>query len=121
MLTLIAAFANDKLPSNRQINVALSSFLNHNKLQNPNDQLSSEGRAILEDFCSVVEEAKRLLLTKNHDQALQEFIWNATQLGHKGIPAETPGAPVDKDSANRDAQHGLEGLKTLGQLILTNG
>ncbi|KAF8534551.1 hypothetical protein BDD12DRAFT_756011 [Trichophaea hybrida] len=118
---IYTAFANGKLPSNKQIDVALSSFLNHNKLRNPNDQLSSEGKAILEDFRIVVEEAKRLLLTKNYDQALQEFIWNATQLSQKGVPAGTPGAPVDKDSVNRDAQQGLEGLKTLGQLILTNG
>jgi len=76
---------------------------------------------ILEDFRNVVEEAKRLLLLKNHDEALQEFIWHATQLGRQGVPAGTPNAPVDKDTANRDKEQGLAGLKTLGQLIITNG
>jgi hypothetical protein len=76
---------------------------------------------ILEDFRNVVEAAKRLLLLKNHDQAIQEFIWHATQLGQKGVPAGTPGAPVDKGSVNRDANVGMQDLKTLGRLIITNG
>lgn len=116
------AFSNGKLPSNNQIDVALNSFVNHKKLKTPNEKLSSEGKVILEDFRHVVEEAKRLLLVKNGDQALQEFIWNATQLNQKGgLQTGVPGAPVDKDTASRDAQQGLEGLKTLGQLIITNG
>lgn len=116
------AFANGKLPSNRQIDVALSSFVNHNKLKNPNSKLSAEGRVILEDFRTVVQEAQRLLLIKNHDEALQEFIWNATQLGQKGGPGGgVLNTPVDKDTANRDGQQSLAGLKTLGQLVITNG
>ena len=61
------------------------------------------------------------MLLKNYDEALQEFIWHATQLGQQGVPAGTPNAPVDKDTANRDMEQGLAGLKTLGELILTNG
>ncbi|KAA8910505.1 hypothetical protein FN846DRAFT_888338 [Sphaerosporella brunnea] len=115
------AFANGKLPSNNQIDVALTSFINHNKLRNPNDELSEEGRVILDDFRRVVEEAKRLILVKNHDQTLQEFIWNAQQLGQKGVSVGAPNAPVDPESANKDVDKGLEGLKTLGRLIITNG
>ncbi|KAI5819550.1 hypothetical protein BZA77DRAFT_275970 [Pyronema omphalodes] len=119
---IFEAFSNGKLPTNKQIDVALTSFLNHNKLKNPNNQLSSEGKKILQDFRTVVEEAKRLILLKNHDQALQEFIWHTTQLGQNGVSsAGTPNAPVSKDQANSDAQKSLEGIKTLGQLIITNG
>lgn len=117
----LAAFSHGKLPSNRQIDVALTSFLNHSQLRNPNRNLSSEGRVILEDFRNVVDEARRLVLIKNHDQAIQEFIWNATQLGHNGVAGSAPGAPVGKDAAREDGQRGVEGLKTLGQLIITNG
>ena len=63
------------------------------------------------------------MLTKNHDEALQEFIWNATKLSNKGGP-ETSGAPtlpIDKNTAKSDQQHGMEGLKVLGQLIVSNG
>lgn len=76
----------------------------------------------MEDFRTVVQEAQRLLLIKNHDEALQEFIWNATQLGQKGGPGGgVLNTPVDKDTANRDGQQSLAGLKTLGQLVITNG
>lgn len=117
------AFSNGKLPSNKQIDVALTSLINHKKLKSPNNKLSPEGKVVLEDFRNVVEEAKRLVLTKNHDEALQEFIWNATQLGQKGGPdtAGAPTLPVGKDTAKSDQQKSMEGLKTLGQLIVTNG
>jgi Family of unknown function (DUF5923) len=121
-LTPCPGFASGKLPSNRQIDVALSSFTNHKKLRNPNQNLSEEGKVILEDFRNAVEEAKRLLLIKNHDQVLQEFIWNTTQLGVKGGPnTSTPGAPVSRDAASRDAEQARAGFRTLGELLITNG
>jgi hypothetical protein len=117
------AFANGKLPSNKQIDVALSSFAGHKKLKNPSDKLSPEGRILVEDFRNVIEDAKQLILTKNYDQAFQELIWNSSQLGQKGGPeqAGAPNAPIDKEATNRDAERGMEGLRTLGQLIITNG
>lgn len=117
------AFSNGKLPSNKQVDVALNSFINHKKLRNPNNKLSDEGKVLVEDFRNVVQEARSLVLTKNHDEALQEFIWNATKLGQKGGPETTgaPNLPVDKNTAKTDQQQGLEGLKTLGQLIVSNG
>jgi hypothetical protein len=119
---IISAFANGKLPSNRQIDVALSSFTGHKKLRNPNSNLSPEGRVLLEDFRNVVEEAKRLLLIKNHDEALQEFIWTTTELGTKGGPeVSSTGAPINKEKASRDGETALNGLNTLGRLMITNG
>lgn len=115
-------FAAGKLPSNTQIDTALTSFYNHPRLSNPNKNLSAEGVTILQNFRNVVEEAKRLFLMKNYDQSLQEFIWNTTQLGVKGGPqTAAPGIPVSGDSASRDAQEVKTGLRTLGELIITNG
>lgn len=122
VLTFPLGFSSGKLPSNKQIDTALTSFTNHTKLENPNQNLSDEGKVILQDFRNVVEEAKRLLLTKNYDESLQEFIWNTTQLGVKGGPqTDTPGLPVTGDSASRDAQEAKNGLRVLGELIITNG
>ncbi|KAL7271311.1 hypothetical protein RUND412_005943 [Rhizina undulata] len=116
------AFSNGKLPSNRQIDTALTSLIEHERLKHPNEKLSAEGRLILEDFREAVDEAKRLLLTKNHDQALQEFIYNTTQLGVQGGPqTAAPNAPVSKEVFDSDRQQGLEGLRTLGELLITNG
>lgn len=119
---IITAFSQGKLPTNKQIDVALSSFTAHPKLRNPNEKLSPEGKVLMADFRNVVEEAKRLLLLKNHEQALEDFVWNTTQLGRKGGPQTTaPGAPIDKGTANRDGEKALNGLNSLGRLILTNG
>jgi len=102
--------------------VALSSLIDHGKLRSPNQNLSAEGKVILEDFRTVVEEAKRLILVKNHDQVFQEFVWNTTQLGVKGGPqTSAPGVPVSKEMVNRDAEQARAGFRTLGQLIITNG
>lgn len=118
----VPGFANGKLPSNKQIDTALTSFSNHSKLGNPNQNLSEEGKVILQDFRNVVDEAKRLLLTKNHDQALQDFIYSTTQLGVKGGPqTDTPDAPISKETATRDSQEVRVGLRSLGELIITNG
>ncbi|RPA92756.1 hypothetical protein L873DRAFT_1817174 [Choiromyces venosus 120613-1] len=118
---IYSGFQNGKLPSNKQIDVALSSLTNHSKLRSPNQNLSAESKVILEDFRTVVEEAKRLLLVKNHDEVLQEFIWNTTQLAVKGGPqTSTPGVPVSKETASRDAEQAQAGFRTLGQLIIAN-
>ena len=65
-----------------------------------------------------------LLLTKNHDQILQEFIWHTEQLSMAGQAPGTAGnagLPVTKDTAQQDRQQALEGLRTLGTLIISNG
>lgn len=118
-----SAFSNGRVPSNKQIDVALNSFLNSKQLKSPNGNLSTEGKQLLADFSNVVEQAKALLLTKNNDQILQEFIWHTQQLAQSDAPggAEKPNLPVSKDTANRDGQQALEGLRTLGTLIISNG
>src|SRR4051812_41698302 len=73
------AFANGKVPSNKQIDIALNSALESKALSSPSDKLSEEGRHLIEDLKTVINEAKVLLLTKNHDQAIQEFIWHTEQ------------------------------------------
>jgi len=121
---IYSAFSNGKVPSNKQIDVALNSFINHERLRNPNGSLSAEGKQLLQDFRNVVEQAKRLMLTKNHDQILQEFIYHTEQLGMAGQApgsAGNPNMPVSKNTAQRDKQQALEGLRTLGTLILSNG
>lgn len=71
------------------------------------------------DLKDVIEQAKVLLLTKNEGNLLQDFIWQ-TQLVSGGN-ASTPSAPVSKDQAKRQGNEALEGLRTLGTLIVSNG
>lgn len=115
----MTAFSNGKVPSNKQIDVALNSTLASRPLANPSKKLSTEGQKLVADLRDVIEKAKLLLLTKNDGNLLQDFIWQTQQM--TGADASTPNAPVDKDTAKQHGNEALEGLRTLGTLILSNG
>lgn len=71
------------------------------------------------DLRDVIEQAKVLLLTKNDGNLLQDFIWQTSQISAGG--AQLPGAPVDKSTAQQHGNQALDGLRTLGTLIISNG
>jgi len=116
---IISAFQSGKVPSNDQIDVALNSFLQSKALSNPSQKLSPEGRQLTADTREVIKQAKNLLLSKNHGNLLQDFIWQTQQFDPKAV--NVPGAPVDKETAQQHGNKALEGLRTLGTLIITNG
>ncbi|ORY17119.1 hypothetical protein BCR34DRAFT_583883 [Clohesyomyces aquaticus] len=116
---IYSAFANGKVPSNKQIDVALNSALASKPLSSPSKKLSSEGQVLVNDLKNVIEQAKLLLLTKNDGNLLQDFIWQTQQLSVANTPV--PGAPVDKNTAKQHGNEALEGLRTLGTLLISNG
>lgn len=116
---ILSAFQNGKVPSNKQIDVAMNSFLASKELSQPSKNLSEEGRALMADVRDVVEKAKILLLTKNEGNLLQDFIWQCQQIDAAG--AGGPNAPVDKETAKQHGNQALDGLKTLGTLVISNG
>jgi hypothetical protein len=67
----------------------------------------------------VIEQAKLLVLTKNDGNLLQDFIWQTQQINAGNAPS--PKAPVDKDTAKQHGNEALDGLRTLGTLIISNG
>lgn len=71
------------------------------------------------DLRDVIEQAKILVLVKNQGNLLQDFIWQTEHLGTGG--AKLPGAPIDKGTAQQHGDQALDGLRTLGQLLITNG
>jgi hypothetical protein len=116
---IFQAFANGKVPSNKQIDIALNSALASKPLSSPSKKLSTEGQKLVGDLKNVIEQAKVLLLTKNDGNLLQDFIWQAEQITGAGAPL--PGAPVDKDTARQHGNEALDGLRTLGTLLISNG
>lgn len=116
---VINAFQLGKAPSNDQIDVALNSFLESRVLANPSDKLSPEGHALVADAREVVKQAKQLLLSKNEGNLIQDFIWQTQQFDPKAV--SVPGAPIDKETAQQHGNQALEGLRTLGTLLITNG
>jgi len=118
----VSAFANGKVPSNKQIDIAMSSALASRQLASPSKKLSTEGQKLVNDLRHAIEQAKHLMLTKNEGNLLQDFIWQTEQLsGNNGPSTTTPGAPVSKDVAQQHGQQALEGLRTLGTLLISNG
>ncbi|KAJ5722200.1 hypothetical protein N7488_000235 [Penicillium malachiteum] len=113
------AFKNRKLPSNKQCDVALNSALASKALSSPPADLSSEGKVLVEDLRNVIEQAKKMLLTKNEGELLQDFIWQAQQITTGD--AKAPNMPVSKEAGKQDGEKALQGLKTLGTLLITNG
>lgn len=116
---IISAFKAGKVPSNDQIDVALNSFLESRALSNPSDKLSDEGKNLVADVREVVTLAKKLLLSKNEGNLIQDFIWQTTQFDAKSVDGVK--APIEKDAAKRDGEDALQGLRTLGTLLITNG
>ncbi len=88
-------------------------------MTSPSKKLSAEGQGLVRDFQDVVNQAKYMLLVKNEGNLLQDFIWQTQQID--GGNAATPNAPVDKETAKQHGNQALEGLRTLGTLIITNG
>ena len=104
---------------NKQIDVALNSALASPALAKPSPKLSEEGQKLVADLQEVIKQAKYLLLTKNEGNLLQDFIWQTQHLS--GGDAKLPGAPTDKETAQQHGNQALEGLRTLGTLLISNG
>lgn len=97
----------------------MNSALASRALASPSKDLSEEGQALVKDLRSVIEEAKKLILSKNDGQLLQEFIWAAENFGADDI--KKPKIAADKESSKQDARQAGNDLKTLGTLLITNG
>ena len=104
---------------NKQIDVALNSALESKPLTTPSQKLSTEGQQLVADVRDVIEKAKIMLLTKNEGNLLQDFIWQTQQIDLSGT--QRPDVPVDADTARQHGNEALEGLRTLGTLMITNG
>ena len=97
----------------------MNSALEWGPLSQPSKNLSDAGKVLVADVRDVIEKAKILLLTKNQGNLLQDFIWQTQAIGTGD--AKKPNMPVEKETAKQHGQEALEGLRTLGTLMITNG
>lgn len=97
----------------------MNSALTSKTLTEPSKDLSEDGKVLVKDLRDVIEQSKKLLLSKNEGELLQDFIWQAQQI--TAGDAKAPNVPVSKEDGKQDGQKTLEGLKTLGTLLITNG
>ena len=100
----------------------MNTALEWNGFNTPNKKLSAEGQLLVRDLKDVIEKTKIMLLTKNDGNLIQDFVWQTQALATHEQPAKpNVNAPIEKETAKQDGQEALEGLRTLGQLIITNG
>lgn len=104
---------------NEQIDVALNSFLESKALKSPSGKLSDDGKGLVNDSREAVRLMKYLFLSKNEDNLLQDFVWQTEQFDPKSVKG--PDTPVDKKTAQQQGNEALEGMRTLGKLMITNG
>ena len=97
----------------------MNTALEWGPINHPSKQLSAEGQQLIADLRDVIEKTKIMLLTKNQGNLIQDFIWQTQSI--TAGDAEKINAPLDKDTAKQHGQQALEGLRTLGQLLITNG
>lgn len=88
-------------------------------MTSPSEKLSAEGQGLVKDLHEVVTQAKYMILTKNEGNLLQDFFWQTQQLDSS--IAVTPNMPTDSETARRHGDQALDGLRTLGTLIISNG
>ncbi len=74
---------------------------------------------MIADLRDVIEKSKLLLLSKNEGNLLQDFIWQCQRI--EGGNATLPNAPIDKATAQQHGNQALDGFRTLGTLIISNG
>jgi hypothetical protein len=104
---------------NKQIDVAMNTALEWGPLSQPSKKLSADGQKLVADLRDVIEKTKIMLLTKNDGNLIQDFVWQTQAIGTND--AKKPGMPVDKDTAKQQGNEAVEGLRTLGALLITNG
>lgn len=97
----------------------MNSALSSRAFAKPSTKLSSEGQHLVHDLRDVIEKAKILLLTKNEGNLLQDFIWQCQNID--GGNAGKPALPIGTDTAKQHGSQALDGLRTLGTLIISNG
>ena len=97
----------------------MNSALETRPLAKPSTKLSQEGHVLVKDLRDVIEKAKLLLLTKNEGNLIQDFIYQCTKI--TSGDAKSPNAPIDRATAQQHGNEAVEGFKTLGQLLISNG
>ncbi|KAH8827080.1 hypothetical protein DL96DRAFT_1605435 [Flagelloscypha sp. PMI_526] len=124
--SVIQAFSANKYPSNAQINQTLDYVLTHSPIDQ--DQLSPDGRILIEDIRKIIATAQNLVQSKNSDELIQQWLHGTRQSLDVKDHTENIKASVGqaKDVAppdekrKEDGQQAIQHIRTLFQLILTN-
>ncbi|KAJ1306987.1 hypothetical protein OPQ81_007967 [Rhizoctonia solani] len=115
---VIEAFRQGKLPDNQQIDQTLK-YVNDHSPVNEND-LSPEGRKLIQDTRDIIETARLIVAQKNADELFQNFFFHSQGTDLTRAKQNGDVVPVNRDDAEKDKQDAVKHLRTLLTLFATN-
>ncbi|KAL7283990.1 hypothetical protein ACG7TL_001263 [Trametes sanguinea] len=116
---VVKAFGESRMPTNEQVDKFLKYCLEHSPVDVR--ELSPDGQRLIQDTRDIIETAREIVVQKNADELLQNFIWHTRDVDvdqAKKDPNEV--VPVDKEKAKSDGRQAVQHLRTLLSLVLTN-
>ncbi|KAK9461687.1 uncharacterized protein V1516DRAFT_672695 [Lipomyces oligophaga] len=124
LYAMFRAFGHGKMPTNDQFDIAVNSLL-ASEIMDPqssgNSSLSENGKLILSDLADAIQKTKILWLNKNKNHLMQEFLYHASNARSDTMPIKESSASESRDSATLYDRSTIQDLKTLGNLVITNG
>ncbi|KAI1788073.1 hypothetical protein LXA43DRAFT_974992 [Ganoderma leucocontextum] len=119
---VVKALGESRMPTNEQIDRALRYCLQHSPVDL--DELSPDGRRLVQDTRDILETARLMVQQKNADELFQNFVWHTraadVDQAKKGPEPSNSGAPVDKEKGKGDGRQAVQHLRTLLSLVMTN-
>jgi hypothetical protein len=104
--SVIEAFRQGRYPSNHQIDSALRYVLDHPPVDQ--DQLSPEGRKLIQDCRDIVETARLIVQEKNADELFQNFMWRTDSVDLSNVRQDLNQVlPVEKAKVQDVSRRGL--------------
>jgi len=93
------------MPDNRQIDDTLRYVEEHSPIDT--DQLSTEGKKLIQDTRDIIETARLIVREKNADELFQRFVWHTKDVSLEGAkirPEEV--SPVERGKLVEDRKEG---------------
>lgn len=104
----IEAFRQGRYPSNQQIDTAFRYVLEHSPVDQ--DQLSPEGRKLIQDCRDIIETARLIVQEKNSDELFQNFLWNTNSVDLSNVKKDPNELVVEKSKVEDDRRQGMDCL-----------
>ncbi|KAI5993190.1 hypothetical protein EDC04DRAFT_2872684 [Pisolithus marmoratus] len=116
---VIQAFRQGRMPDNRQIDETLNYVHGHSPVDV--NQLSPDGKKLIQDTRDIIETARVIVKAKNADELFQRFVWHTRDVSLDAARME-PGdtSQADKEKLTEDRKRAVRHLRTILSLILTN-
>jgi hypothetical protein len=103
---VIEAFRQGRMPDNHQIDESLQYLLKTPPVDE--NQLSSDGRKLVQDSREIIETARLIVTEKNADELFQNFIWNTRDISLDHVKMDPDAvAPIDRAKFDEDRHTGM--------------